>query len=180
MVEAARIRSLEGRMYSTNGVMLSPVEACDRISLRAEEKALSALGKALGVSLPRKPGTSETKNEFSALWIGPDEWFVIGPDNAGLEGKVARVRAGLFSAVSINNRNTGIVVAGPNAELALNSGCPQDLSIDAFPVGACARTIIGKAEVILWRTSEARFHVECWRSFSDYVWKYLVASARTA
>ena len=67
-----------------------------------------------------------------------------------------------------------------NAVNALNSGCPRDLSDAAFPVGTCSRTLMGKAEIILWKTADDEFHVECWRSFSDYVWKHLVDAARTA
>ncbi|MEQ9246023.1 MAG: sarcosine oxidase subunit gamma family protein, partial [Nitratireductor sp.] len=53
-----------------------------------------------------------------------------------------------------------------------------DLSPDAFPVGACSRTVFGKAEIILWRTEGDAFRVECWRSFSDYVFMLLEAAAR--
>lgn len=181
MAEAAqRIQPLEGRVHAGNGVSLSPVEASERISLRAEEKAVAALGKAIGVALPKKPGMTATKSDVSALWIGPDEWFVIAPVGTGLEGKISLVKRGLFSAVSVDHRNTGLTVSGPNAVTALNSGCPRDLSLTAFPVGTCSRTVIAKAEVILWRLSEDTFHVECWRSFSDYLWKFLVDSARNA
>ena len=65
-------------------------------------------------------------------------------------------------------------------EAVLNSGCPQDLSLDAFHVGSCSRTILGKSEVVLFREAENRFRVECWRSFFDYVWKYLADAAKSA
>jgi sarcosine oxidase subunit gamma len=99
---------------------------------------------------------------------------------AGIEDKLNSVTTGLYSVVSINHRNTAILVYGANAVNALNGGCPRDLSLEAFPAGTCSRTIIGKAEVVLWRTDTQSFHVECWRSFSDYVWKFLVEAARCA
>jgi len=177
---AQRIHPLEERVFGGNGITLSPVENCERISLRAEDKAIAGLGKAIGISLPRKPGTTASKGNVSALWIGPDEWFVLAPDGTGLEEKLNKVKSGLYSVVSVNHRNTAIKVSGANAENTLNSGCPRDLSAAAFPVGACSRTLMGKAEIILWKTGENEFHVECWRSFSDYVWKFLVDAARTA
>ena len=73
-----------------------------------------------------------------------------------------------------------IAVAGPGAEATLNAGCPQDLSLAAFPVGACSRTILGKVEIVLYRTAEETFRVECWRSFSDYVFTFLSEAARDA
>jgi len=180
MANAERIHPLDARVYGGNGVTLSPVAPMERISLRAEEKAIAGLGKAIGLSLPKKPGTSVSKGTTAALWIGPDEWLILGAEGTGLEEKLNKVKTGLYSAVSVNHRNTAITVSGANVVNALNGGCPRDLSLDAFPVDGCGRTIIGKAEVVLWRTAEDAFHVECWRSFSDYVWKYLVDSARSA
>ncbi|MEM9331970.1 MAG: sarcosine oxidase subunit gamma [Pseudomonadota bacterium] len=181
MVELAkRSHPLEDRVFGGNGVSFTPLDACERVSLRAESKAIAALGKAIGVTLPKKPGQSVTKGTVSALWIGPDEWFVTAPEGTDLAVKLNRVKTGQYSAVSINHRNTAIVISGANSVHALNSGCPRDLSLEAFPVGNCARTILAKAEIILWRITEDEFRIECWRSFSDYVWKYLIDAARSA
>ena len=73
-----------------------------------------------------------------------------------------------------------ISVTGPGAADTINAGCPQDLSLAAFPVGACSRTILGKVEIVLLRTGEDAFRVECWRSFSDYVLTFLTEAARDA
>jgi len=63
-------------------------------------------------------------------------------------------------------------------EAVLNTGCPLDLSLDEFPVGMCTRTIFGKSEIVLWRTSAAGFRVEVWRSFAAYVWRMLEEAGR--
>jgi sarcosine oxidase subunit gamma len=60
----------------------------------------------------------------------------------------------------------------------LNAGCPLDLDLAAFPVGMCTRTVLAKAEIVLWRTSAEVFHVEVWRSFASYVTEYLAEAAR--
>ena len=73
-----------------------------------------------------------------------------------------------------------ISVTGLGAENTVSSGCPQDLSLASFPVGACSRTILGKVEIVLLRTGEDAFRVECWRSFSDYVWTFLTEAAKNA
>lgn len=181
MAEAPdRAHPLAGRVFANNGVTLTPLDECERISLRAEQKALAGLSKAIGIKLPTNPGSTTTKSGVSALWIGPDEWFVTANEGTGLEKKINAVKSGLYSAVAIDHRNTGLTVAGPKAVNALNSGCSRDLSLEAFPVGTCSRTVLAKAEVILWRLAEDEFRLECWRSFSDYVWKYLMDAARSA
>ena len=65
----------------------------------------------------------------------------------------------------------------PGAEATLNAGCPQDLSLTAFPAGACSRTVLGKIEIVLLRVAEDAFRVECWRSFSDYAYAFLSDAA---
>jgi len=47
-------------------------------------------------------------------------------------------------------------------------------------VGACSRTIFGKAEIVLYRTEDDTFRVECWRSFSEYVFGLLAEGAEDA
>jgi heterotetrameric sarcosine oxidase gamma subunit len=37
----------------------------------------------------------------------------------------------------------------------------------------CTRTIIGKAEAVLWRKAAAEYHLEVWRSFAGYVVDWL-------
>ena len=180
MANALRINPLDERMFGGNGTTLSPVEPRERISLRADEKTANSLTKVLGMDLPVKPGGSVSKGNKTALWIGPDEWLLIGPNDGGMATSLAKAGKQVFSAADICHRNTAIIVSGPNAVATLNSGCPRDLSLEAFPVKSCSRTVYGKAEIILWRTGKQEFHVECWRSFSDYVWKYLVDAARSA
>jgi sarcosine oxidase subunit gamma len=43
------------------------------------------------------------------------------------------------------------------------------LDLGEFPVGMCTRTVLAKADIVLWRTREDAFHLEVWRSFSGYV-----------
>jgi sarcosine oxidase, subunit gamma len=171
--------ALAGRSISATGAKVEVLPPAERISLRAPEASLAALSKALGVTLPKKPKTSVSKGGRTALWLGPDEWMII--DEAGNDplADCAKISA-LHSAVGISHRNVAISVAGPAAAAAINSGCPQDLSPEAFPVGAASRTILGKAEIVLLRTAQDAFRVECWRSFSDYVFTFLSEGARDA
>ncbi|MEZ5871070.1 MAG: sarcosine oxidase subunit gamma [Nitratireductor sp.] len=179
MVEAIRIHPLEGRLHAGNGVSLEPAPAAVRINLRAANADLAAINKAIGFKLPQKPKTSSIAKGTTALWLGPDEWLLIC-DTPAIVAKLERLGAAICSAVDVSHRNTAISMSGPNARLALMSGCPQDLRDPAFPVGACSRTLLGKSEIVLWREADERYRVECWRSFSDYVWKYLVDAAKSA
>ena len=71
-------------------------------------------------------------------------------------------------------------MSGAHAATVLSAGCPLDLDADAsaFPVGMCTRTMLAKAEVVLWRTGTAAFRLEVARSFVAYVSEFLADAAR--
>lgn len=171
--------ALVGRVVSATDVKVEVLPPAERMSLRAPEASVAALSKALGLTLPKQPKTSASKTGRTALWLGPDEWLVI--DEAGKDPLADRAGvAALHSAVGISHRNVAFAVTGPAAAAAINAGCPQDLSLEAFPVGAASRTILGKCEILLLRTAADAFRVECWRSFSDYVFTFLSEAASDA
>lgn len=175
--EARRHQALEGRSAVLPLVDIVPAGPATRLSLRAPEDSRAALGKALGLALPARPKTSASAGARAALWLGPDEWLVIDTDESGLMSACAGVTA-FHSAVDVSHRNVGIVVSGRGAEATLAAGCPQDLSPEVFPVGAASRTVLGKIEVVVWRTAGTEFRVECWRSFADYAFTFLSEAAR--
>ncbi|WP_432286964.1 sarcosine oxidase subunit gamma [Aminobacter sp. BA135] len=174
---ATRQPAHAGKSLGGHGVSLKVLEPANRMSLRARPAAVAALSKAIGVTLPEKPKSSAVKAGRTVLWLGPDEWLVIDEAGGDPIGDCASVK-GLHSAVDVSHRNVGIAVIGPNAADTINAGCPQDLSLAAFPVGAASRTVLGKVEMVLLRTGEDAFRLECWRSFSDYVWGFLSEAAR--
>lgn len=177
----ARLNPLEGRRKDGERVRIEPAPPARRASLRAPEVSLEALAKTLRVKLPVRPKTSASakRGGRAALWLGPDEWLVLDMGDGDPAADCAKANV-LCSAVDISHRNVAILVTGEGAAAAINAGCPQDLSLPAFPVGACSRTVLGKIEIVLWRTAEDEFRVECWRSFADYCFAFLAEAARDA
>jgi sarcosine oxidase subunit gamma len=173
-------RSPLSNVHSGSGsVRLSLAPAAARASIRARADAAGALSAALGVTLPERPKHSAVAKDRHALWLGPDEWYLIGPDGTDFVG-LAGNSGVMQSAVDISHRNIGILVSGPGARTAINSACPHDLTEASFPVGACSRTVFGKMEIILYRTGEEDYRVECWRSFAEYCFGMLAEGAADA
>lgn len=177
VIGATRLHPLQAGHSSALSVSVTLAENATRLSLRAREDAIPAISKALGLSLPTKPKTSTSEGTRSALWLGPDEWLIIDTADSSVVADIAKAKV-LHSAVDISHRNIGILVSGKGADAVVNGGCPQDLSLAVFPVGAASRTVLGKIEIVLWRLAENEFCVECWRSFSNYAYAFLQESAR--
>jgi sarcosine oxidase subunit gamma len=67
------------------------------------------------------------------------------------------------------------VLEGAPAREVLNAGCPLDL--ERFAVGRTVRTIYEGVEIILSREAEARWTVDVWRSFAEWLWLALSSAA---
>ena len=177
MIQATRLHPLQTGHGRPATISVTLADNAVRVSLRARPDAVAALSKALGLLLPTRPKTTAQNGSRSAIWLGPDEWLLIDSAESTLIADLAKVKV-LHSAVDISHRNIGIIVSGSGAEAVVSGGCPQDLSLRVFPVGAASRTVLGKIEVVIWRTAENTFRVECWRSFSPYAFAFLQESAR--
>ena len=177
IADMQRMEVLSGKISGSAGVALTPAKVARRVSLRLDPGDAAAASKVLGVDLPLKPKTSANNGKGRwVLWIGPDEWLIID-ETGDPAADLARLKV-LHSAVDISHRNTAIIVTGKGARATLEGGCPQDLTPAVFPVGACSRTVLGKIEVVILRTGESAYRVECWRSFSDYAFALLSDCAR--
>jgi sarcosine oxidase, subunit gamma len=152
-----------------------------RYILRGGPDVMNAAGRALALSLSQIACRAATgaPSGLAALWLGPDEQLLLGPEASDIGAALQSALRDLpHSLVDVSHRQTAFEVSGPRSTLLLNAGCPLDLDPSAFPVGMCTRTVLAKAEIVLWRTSQDVFHVEVWRSFADYVSRFLVEVAR--
>jgi sarcosine oxidase, subunit gamma len=124
-----------------------------------------------------------TRAGRAALWLGPDEWLLIAPPalGAALADELTTALAELpHSLVDVSHRQSAAELRGPLAATLLSAGCPLDLDERAFPVGMCTRTVLAKAEVVLWRTAAEVFRIEVARSFVAYVSEFLAEAERTS
>ncbi|MSP05154.1 MAG: sarcosine oxidase subunit gamma [Acetobacteraceae bacterium] len=157
------------------GVFALPARV--RLIFRGGTTAIAATDAALGLALPRAVCRSASVAGTDALWLGPDEWLLL-TDQTIPPRLIAALRIFPHALVDISHRQAAWRVAGPHAAALLNAGCPLDLHPRAFPEGACTRTLLGKAEIVLWRTTPESFHIEIGRSFIPYVMAFLHAAAR--
>jgi sarcosine oxidase subunit gamma len=176
MAELARHHALDGLQASPD-LGLNVGLAFSRHILRAGEAVWPSIADALGFALPQTACRSATLGARHTLWFGPDEWLLLCPPDDRLGDELGAALVGLpHSLVEVSCRQIALIVSGPHAVDLLSAGCPLDLGLSAFPIGMCTRTLFGKAEIVLWRTGEAQFHIEVWRSFAGYVWGVMGAA----
>lgn len=152
-------------------------EETARFSLRIDPAAVEAAGTAFGVPLPTRIGGFTAAGGRTALQLGPDEWMLTAPvaEGDGVADAFAALREP-HSLVDIGHRETGILVEGEAAALALRSAIAFD--VEAMAVGTGCRTLFDKAQIVLVREDKNRFRIEVWRSFADHVRGLLNAVSR--
>jgi sarcosine oxidase, subunit gamma len=161
-------------LFNLSGMVeLTAADIASRFVFRG---SADALRDALGFALPTTPLRAAGDGTRAALWLGPDEWLLIGvaAEFRNMPHDLqAELSTGAVCLVDVGHRTAGLYLTGPRAADVLACGCPLDFALAAFPVGMCTRTIFGKCEVIVWRLADARFYLEAGRSFAPYLVSFL-------
>jgi sarcosine oxidase, subunit gamma len=132
-----------------------------QIDLRADPRSLPFE--------PPAPNTTTTWNGRGVLWLGPDEWLVVG--EAGTESEIRHELEGLMtdhdrSVVDVSANR--IVFDLTNGLDLLSGGCGLDLDPARWRPGMCAQTVFAHAQVILHQLDERTTRVFVRPSFADY------------
>ena len=155
-----------------------------QINLRADPKdanVMQRLAEALGFALPVVPNTVAAKGDRRVLWLGPDEWLLVGPDGQQMAFEQALrtgLNGGFGSIVDVSANRTLLEIRGPKAHKLLAHGVPIDLEARSFGPGRCAQTLLAKAQVIVEGISAGpAFYLYVRTSFASYVADWLLDAA---
>lgn len=110
---------------------------------------------------PVEPNTTAIVGGRTVLWLGPDEWLVVGGIEADFPGALA--------AVDVSANRVAFEVTGEGVTALLAQGCALDLDASVFRVGDCAQTLLARVEVLLHRTALDAFVVFVRPSFAPYL-----------
>ena len=163
-------------------VAISPLGESARWSLRLPADSATIISDLAGFRIAMDINRGFQAGDRLSARLGPGEWLLCAPPEAAaeIERRAADALAGEdHSLVDVGHRYAAFSVEGPQSHAVLAAGCPLDLDPSAFVAGAATRTLLGKAEIILWRLREVpAYRVECARSFAPYVRDYLQEAAR--
>jgi sarcosine oxidase subunit gamma len=147
-----------------------------RFSFNGDAAARATVAPIWGAEFSEEACRANVDSTRATLWLGPDEYLLLDTTANSPEAPAAlfdyleNALIGIPHAlVDISHRQFALEVTGPQAATILSGACPLDLDLSEFPVGMCTRTVLAKADIVLWRKREDTFHLEVWRSFAGYV-----------
>ena len=145
-----------------------------QVDVRCSEREAARLG------FPLQPNTVTGDMTRGALWLGPDEWLVVGsPGDPGVvvDGLEALLADTHHAVVDVSANRAVIELHGPNRLALLASACSLDLDrAGGWVPGVCAQTLVARAQVILQELPDAT-RVFVRPSVADYVLDRLLAGA---
>jgi sarcosine oxidase subunit gamma len=112
---------------------------------------------------PVEPNTTAEVGGATVLWLGPDEWLVLGATEGDFRDAAA--------AIDVSANRVAFELAADGAADVLAQGCSLDL--DRFEPGGCAQTLLARAQVILHRPEPGRWRILVRPSLAPYVRMWL-------
>lgn len=169
---------------------ISVSEVSDRgmIDLRGEAgsvKFRQAAKAALGIDLPLKPRTSSVKGDVTVLWLSVDQWLVCCPRNkaTGLVDKLRKNLGTLHSlAVDVSDARAIIRLEGDNVREVLMKGSSIDFTLPEYKAGVVRRLVFAEIAALAHIVADKPCTVDLYvfRSYADYTWKWIEATAKPA
>ena len=163
------------------GVILCERPFRGQLNLRGDARTKrfrDAVEGALGVVPPRKANNAAEAGDITCLWLGPDEWLIVTPDERtpkaleALDAALAKLSTAAVTDVS--DARAVIGLGGPRARDVMMKGCSLDLHPRVFRPGHCAQSLLAKAQVILHQLDDKpTYDLYVARSFAEYLWAWL-------
>ncbi|MBO7939836.1 sarcosine oxidase subunit gamma [Streptomyces antibioticus] len=155
MADPTRRRALAAATRASRGaIRLAELPYLAQLDIRLDPKdpAADAVNRALGLDLPLEPNSAVHTSRSSALWLGPDEWLLLGRPGTQQKTEASIREAAGDAPVSVTDvsaQRTTFLVAGPRARDLLAHGCSLDLHPRAFTPRRCAQTTLARTGITL-------------------------------
>ena len=172
-------RALDAQVTENTGdaaLVLTERRFLAKVNIRGKADS-DAVKAAIGVALPSEANTVAEGNNLCALWLGPNEWLIVGPPSAekNIEESLNEALSGAsVGIVDVTEGRTTLRVSGPMARDVIAMGCPLDLHSRIFGPGQCAQSFISRSPILIYQVDDTpSFDIHIERSQSDYLWTWL-------
>jgi sarcosine oxidase subunit gamma len=168
------------------GLSISLREITDRgmIDLRgltSDAAFMSAAHDVLGFALPTAPRTSASWGDVKVLWLSVDQWLILSSRAKALE-LLAMLKTALTGihalAVDVSEMRAIIRLEGEGCREVLMKGTSLDLLDPEYKPGCCRRMRFAEIAALLNVVEDDVFDVYVFRSYAQYAWDFLCATAR--
>ena len=105
-----------------------------KLNLRGKSREfLTTIGKNINMILPVEANTSSTSDNYTSMWLSPDEWMVVTNNKVNKENNNYEIEELLFNKISktklgsvtdVSDQFVMLELKGEKIFDLLNTGCP--------------------------------------------------------
>jgi sarcosine oxidase subunit gamma len=150
------------------------------INLRGDaqdDAFVHAVQQALGLPLPVAACSTVATTQIRIVWVGPNDWFVVGPhgQQTEIENRLRAALAGQHCAITdVSSGYFLVTLAGAQVCEVLAQACPIDFHPAVFKPGRAIGTNFFKIGIYVWQRDEfPTFEMLVRRSFIDHFWQLI-------
>ena len=172
---------------SYGDLTLFKVEPILKINLRSKKREFSTkIGKLLSIIPPIEPNTSSNNEDYSILWLSPDEWLIYSNSKTSYEHQNL-LEENLFKNISNLNQGSVTNVTDHWVMINLKGSKIYDLLSKSSPYnfknfkqrkGSVTQTLLNHTDVIIHNIDDNNLNLFVRRSFSEDLWLWINDSAR--
>jgi sarcosine oxidase subunit gamma len=146
-----------------------------------DKKFMAAAKKVLGLDLPKTPRTSVSWGDVKALWLSIDQWLILCSRAKAVELTSAlKTELGNIHSlvVDVSDMRAVLRLEGEGVREVLLKGSSLDLLSDDYAPGTVRRMRYAEIAALLHVVEDTVFDVYVFRSYADYAWDFILATAR--
>ena len=166
-----------------SGLTVKEISPLMKLNLRGKSREfLSTIGKNINMILPMEANTSSTSDNYTSMWLSPDEWMVVSNNIVDKENNNYQIEEILFNKISKNNLGAVtdvsdqfvmINITGEKIFDLLSTGCPFNFNEFKTKKGAVAQTLLLQIDVIIHLKEINTVNLFVRRSFSEHLMSWI-------
>ena len=175
----------EEKKYS--GLTVKEIFPVMKLNIRGKSRDfLSTIGKNINMILPMEANTSSSSDNYTSIWLSPDEWMVVSNNTIDKENNKYEIEELLFNKISktklgaITDVSDQFVILNLKGEKIfdlLNTGCPFNFDEFKLKKGAVVQTLLLQIDVIIHNNDKNSVNLFVRRSFSQHLMSWINDSA---
>ena len=175
----------EDKSYA--GLTIKEIYPIMKLNLRGQSRDfLSTIGKNINMILPLEANTSSSSDQYTSMWLSPDEWMVVSNDTIDKENNNYEIEELLFNKISKTNLGAVTDVSDQVVLINLNgskvfdllsTGCPFNFNDFRNKKGAVVQTLITQIDVIIHHKEIDNLNLFVRRSFSEHLMSWISDAA---
>ena len=165
------------------GLSVKEISPLMKLNLRGKSREfLSTIGKNINMILPMEANTSSTSDNYTSMWLSPDEWMVFTNNTIDKENNNYQIEELLFNKISktnlgavtdVSDQLVMINLRGEKIFNLLSAGCPFNFNEFKTKKGAVAQTLLIQIDVIIHLKEINTVNLFVRRSFSEHLMSWI-------